>query len=207
MACADDSGFGAVSVGMTTPHRRTPHRTAESTAPHLIPGSTPSAATDHLPDADPIPPIDSAKDAFHSAAELRQRWRALMGPLGFSEPKLWFVFVERSGAILPPINTLPLPTTPNEHLVDILMKRLGQTLEVAIDLTVACLYSRPGSDGLTARDRGWADLILAGARRYDVPLHPLFRANDINVIDWAGTVTTSNQSEGTGPDGELGAAS
>ena len=30
-----------------------------------------------------IPPIDSATDPIHSPTDLGQRWRALMGPLGF----------------------------------------------------------------------------------------------------------------------------
>jgi hypothetical protein len=38
----------------------------------------------------PIPPIETATDPVHSAADLRQRWRALMGPLGFEERLLWF---------------------------------------------------------------------------------------------------------------------
>ena len=29
----------------------------------------------------------------YSAADLRQRWRALMGPLGFGERLLWFGFM------------------------------------------------------------------------------------------------------------------
>jgi len=38
----------------------------------------------------PIPPIETASDPVYSAADLRQRWRALMGPLGFEERLLWF---------------------------------------------------------------------------------------------------------------------
>ncbi|GAA1903095.1 hypothetical protein GCM10009773_33750 [Williamsia serinedens] len=38
---------------------------------------------------DPIPPLETAEDPFTSPEELRQRWRALMGPLGFSEPLVW----------------------------------------------------------------------------------------------------------------------
>lgn len=32
--------------------------------------------------------------AIRNSAELYLRWRALMGPLGFSRPKLWIAFLE-----------------------------------------------------------------------------------------------------------------
>ena len=38
----------------------------------------------------PIPPMDTATNPVYSAADLRKRWRALMGPLGFGERLLWF---------------------------------------------------------------------------------------------------------------------
>lgn len=134
------------------------------------------------PDTDPIPPIDTAELPFSGTDELRQRWRALMGPLGFDEPKLWFVFVEHDTRLIPVINTLPLPVTPNRHLIEPLMARLGETIEVTYDLSIACLLTRPGSDGLTTRDRGWASLLTSAAIAGGVPLQPLFRANDVNLI-------------------------
>ena len=41
----------------------------------------------------PIPPVETATDPAHSAADMRQRWRALMGPLGFGERLLRFAFM------------------------------------------------------------------------------------------------------------------
>ncbi|MGC4932160.1 hypothetical protein ACLQ3C_00535 [Gordonia sp. DT30] len=142
----------------------------------------PGVPDDGRPDRDPIPPTAVAKLPFHDAAELRERWRALLGELGFSEPTLWFVFVERGTQLIPALSTLPLPDTPNRHLMDMLLRRLGETISATDDLSVACLLTRPGSDGLTARDRGWASMITDAAVRRRVPLLPLFRANDINVV-------------------------
>lgn len=42
------------------------------------------------PDVLPIPPIQTACDPVHSTHDLRERWRALMGPLGFGTRLLWF---------------------------------------------------------------------------------------------------------------------
>ncbi|MGV9672901.1 MULTISPECIES: hypothetical protein [unclassified Gordonia (in: high G+C Gram-positive bacteria)] len=147
-----------------------------------IPDPTTDALPDALPDADPIPPIDTADLPFHDADELRQRWRALMGPLGFGEPMLWLLFVERDSHLIKAINKLPLPTTPDPELIDLLMHRFGETLENTIGMSVACLLSRPGADGITPRDRGWAILLTECAARHGVRLQPLFRANDINVV-------------------------
>lgn len=47
----------------------------------------------------PIPPVETATDPVYSAADLCQRWRALMGPLGFGERLLWFGFVGRPGVV------------------------------------------------------------------------------------------------------------
>jgi hypothetical protein len=44
----------------------------------------------------PIPPIESATDPIGFAADLRQRWRALMGEFGFGERLLWLAFVRSS---------------------------------------------------------------------------------------------------------------
>ncbi|MGW0038583.1 hypothetical protein [Gordonia sp. NPDC003376] len=136
----------------------------------------------HIPPAEPIPHIDTARLPFDGADELRQRWRALMGPLGFSESLLWFVFVLDDREFMQTINQIPLPTTPNVHLIDGLMAEFARATEQFTRVSVACLYTRPGSDGITARDRGWAQVITDGAARHRVPIHPLFRANDLALV-------------------------
>lgn len=139
-------------------------------------------AHDAQPDPDAVPSIDTAADPFDGPHELRRRWQALMGPLGFGEHRLWFTFVERDTQLITAINTLPLPSTPNARLIDALMKRLGDTLENTIEVSVAVLLSRPGRDGVTAHDRDWAGMLLDCSDRHQVPMQPMFRANDIDLI-------------------------
>ena len=40
-----------------------------------------------------IPHISTATDPIHSPADLQQRWRALMGPLGFGERLIWMAVI------------------------------------------------------------------------------------------------------------------
>ncbi|AFA76124.1 hypothetical protein GPOL_174p01050 (plasmid) [Gordonia polyisoprenivorans VH2] len=170
---------------MTSDHRNPTSPQPVSGAADPVPESTvpDSTVPDRaVPDTDPIPPTEVAQLPFYDAAELRERWRALMGPLGFDEPTLWLVFVERGTQMIPVINQLPLPHTPNRHLLDTMMEHLGQVIAASSGLSLAALLARPGADGVTARDRGWASMITECAARHRVPLQPLFRANDIAVV-------------------------
>jgi hypothetical protein len=56
----------------------------------------------------PIPPIETATDPVHSAADMRQRWRALMGPLGFGEKLLWVGFVGPDRRMVKALSQIPL---------------------------------------------------------------------------------------------------
>jgi len=47
----------------------------------------------HMNAHEVLPHIETATDPVNSPADLRQRWRALMGPLGFGEQLLWFGFI------------------------------------------------------------------------------------------------------------------
>lgn len=140
-------------------------------------------------DAGRIPPPGDATLPFYDGEELRERWRTLTSSLELSEPALCFVFIERGTYIIPVVSTLPLPTTPNHHLIDMLMLRLGETVSAATDLSVACLLIRPGDDVPRARDRGWAMMIADAAAHHRVPLHPIFRAGERDVVPLSTTST------------------
>ncbi len=79
---------------MTSDHRNPTSPQPVSGAADPVPDSTvpdstvPDGAVPDraVPDTDPIPPTEVAQLPFCDAAELRERWRALMGPLGFDEP-------------------------------------------------------------------------------------------------------------------------
>lgn len=129
------------------------------------------------------PPLETATDPIHSADDLCQRWRALMGELGFGERLLRFAFVGPDRCLLKVLHDMPVPDGPTPRVVDDLFGVLRAVIdEVSPDLTVALLLTRPGTGGISARDRRWATLLHRGAARFDVPIHPIFRANDRSLL-------------------------
>ena len=135
------------------------------------------------PSSDPIPNIATASEAFHTGDELRERWRALMGPLGFSESLLWFAFVDTTGHILPALNQLPLDGPPEPHLADLLMLRLSDVIDGRDLVSVAMLITRPGHDAITPWDRGWVRLFTTAADLAGVRIEPIFRANSVDLVE------------------------
>lgn len=129
------------------------------------------------------PPLETATDPIHSTADLGQRWRALMGELGFGERLLRFVFVAPDRRLLKVLHDMPVPDRPTPRIVDDLFGMLRAVLdEIGPDVTVALLLTRPGTGGISGRDRRWATLLDRGAARFDVPIHPIFRANDESLV-------------------------
>jgi hypothetical protein len=131
----------------------------------------------------PIPPIESATDPIGSAADLRQRWRAVMGELGFGERLLWFAFVGPDRRLTKVISQVPIGARPAAVVVDPLMLGLTVLLDDADEgSTVALLLTRPGGGTISNADRRWADALIEAAQRFGVPIEPIFRANDEAVI-------------------------
>src|SRR3954462_4085114 len=77
----------------------------------------------------PIPPLESATDPVYSAADLRQRWRALMGPLGFSRRLLWVTFLGPDRRLIKTLRQLPIGPRPQHRSLKILMSSLRSVLE------------------------------------------------------------------------------
>jgi hypothetical protein len=131
----------------------------------------------------PIPPIDSATDPVHSAADLRERWRALMGPLGFGERLLWLGFLGEDLRLLKTMTQMPMGKAPSRRFVDELMPALRHVVEGMLwDIRVALLLTGPGQGGASPADRRWASLLTGAATRCNVPLLPIFRANDESIF-------------------------
>jgi hypothetical protein len=127
----------------------------------------------------PIPACETATDPIHSIADLRQRWRALMGPLGFGERLLRFVFVGPDRRFLKVLSDVPVITAPDSGLVENLMSGISDLLaESEVGTTVAFLLTRPGRGRVSDADRQWATMVTACAEQFDVPIEPFFRAND-----------------------------
>lgn len=132
----------------------------------------------------PIPPVETATDPIHSPADLRQRWRALMGELGFGERLLRFAFVGPNRRLLKVLSEVPIGMNPDSGLIDDLMAAL-RTLVVDLGpgSTVALLITRPGRGGVAKADQRWAVALADAAKRCEVPIEPIFRANDDALVE------------------------
>jgi hypothetical protein len=131
----------------------------------------------------PIPHIETATDPVHSAADLRQRWRALMEPLGFGQRLLRFAFIgpdRRLIKVLTDIEIGPHPELPvAENIMSALQTLLGGMEE---GTTVAFLLSRPGRGPVSNGDRRWSTWLTESAKRFNLPIEPIFRANDESLL-------------------------
>jgi hypothetical protein len=127
----------------------------------------------------PIPPIETASDPVYSAADLRQRWRALMGPLGFEERLLWFGLIGPDRCFAKKLSHVPVCPRPQGRILWNLMSALRTLLDdLGPKNTVALLLSRPGRGPVSPADRMWSKTLTDMAERFAVPLEPIFRAND-----------------------------
>ncbi|OBI52051.1 hypothetical protein A5707_12720 [Mycobacterium kyorinense] len=127
----------------------------------------------------PIPSIETATDPIHSTADLLERWRALMGPLGFGERLLWFGFVGPDRRLTKMLSQTPIGPRPQARYLKNLMSALRTLLDdLASGSTVALLITGPGRGPISSADRVWAKSLAAMAERFDVPVEPIFRAND-----------------------------
>ena len=134
----------------------------------------------------PIPPIETASDPVYSAADLRQRWRALMGPLGFEERLLWFGLIGPDRCFGKKLSRVPVCPRPQGRILWNLMSALRTLLDdLGPKNTVALLLSRPGRGPVSPADRVWSKTLTDIADRFAVPLEPIFRANDesLELVD------------------------
>jgi hypothetical protein len=134
----------------------------------------------------PIPPIETAGDPVYSAADLRQRWRALMGPLGFEERLLWFGLIGPDRCFAKKLSHVPVCPRPQGRILWNLMSALRTLLDdLGPGNTVALLLSRPGRGPVSPTDRVWSKTLGDIADRFAVPLEPIFRANDesLELVD------------------------
>jgi hypothetical protein len=131
----------------------------------------------------PIPPLDTATDPVWSAADLRQRWRALMGPLGFGERLLWFGFLGPDRRLTKTLSQLPVGPRPRARMLKQFMSGLHVLLDdMASGTTVALLLTGPGRGPICPADRVWLKSLTEMAERFAVPLEPIFRANDESLL-------------------------
>lgn len=140
----------------------------------------------------PIPPMETATDPIASPADLRQRWRALMQELGFGDRLLRFAFVGPDRRLIKVLSDVEIGSRPTTTQVDDLMAVLATLIEGLGDgTTVALLLTRPGRGGLSNADRAWYSALIASAERFEVPLEPIFRANDEALVPMTGDLVAT----------------
>lgn len=123
--------------------------------------------------ADQMPPILNDRD-------LHERWRALMGELGFDDRTLWVTFIEPDGTMVPHIvQVVDLPAYPTGDNLDALVEMCVRALDgIGSEAGFATLLSRPGTSILTDSDRAWAVGTAAAARERGVRTYPMHLATD-----------------------------
>jgi hypothetical protein len=131
------------------------------------------------PELLPIPPIETATDPVYSAEDLRQRWRALVGPLGFEERALWFGLIGPDRCFTQKLSQVPIRPRPRGRILWNLMSALRTLLDdLEPGTTVTLLLSGPGRGPISSIDLMWSKSLADMAERFAVPLEPIFRAND-----------------------------
>ncbi len=141
----------------------------------------------------PIPPAETATDPINSTADLRQRWRALMGELGFGERLLRFAFIGSDRRFIKVLTDVEIGPYPSPTVVDDLMSALSELLAgLGAGATVALLLTRPGRGGPSDGDLRWAAVLSAAAQRLDLPIEPIFRANDEALVQISPTQRTTH---------------
>ena len=120
---------------------------------------------------------------IRSSDDLCLRWRALMGPLGFGQPRLWIAFLDSNNmmsAQLTQIEDIPR----RAHT-----KLCGPLLEMCRHIvgrngtggSVAMLLTRPGRNPMDDADRSWGRCLAAAADNLAVSMWPVHFANDLEL--------------------------
>ncbi|BBY29779.1 hypothetical protein [Mycolicibacterium sediminis] len=131
----------------------------------------------------PIPPAHTATDPIASPADLRQRWRALVGASTSDEHLLRFAFVGVDRRLITVLSEVPIHGIRPATLVDDLMVSLAVLVAgIGEGSSVAFLLTRPGTGGVSRADRAWVDALVAGAAEHGVPIEPVFQARGGDVV-------------------------
>ena len=134
-----------------------------------------------------IPPIETATEPVHSADDVGQRWRALMGQLGFGERLIWFAFVGPDRRFIKALSQFEIGPSPTVVPIRRMMSAIREVLDGLTDgTTVAVLITRPGRGNvITHGDEKWAAFITEAAAEFGVLIEPIFRANDEALVQVA----------------------
>jgi hypothetical protein len=123
-----------------------------------------------------MPPIRNADD-------LCRRWRALMGPLGFGQPRLWIAFLapdDMMTAQLVQIEEISRRADAKlcHSLLELCQHIVGSN---SAGGSVAFLLTRPGRNSMDDADRSWARGLTVAAEHLGVSMRPVHFANDVEL--------------------------
>jgi hypothetical protein len=123
-----------------------------------------------------MPPI-------RNGADLCLRWRALMGPLGFSQPRLWLTLIQRDDMMsrqLIQIDEIPRWADAEicQPLMEMCQHIFGRNGAAG---SVAFLLTRPGRHPMDEADRSWARGLVSAARHLGISIWPVHFANDVEL--------------------------
>src|SRR5436309_923670 len=118
------------------------------------------------PELLPIPPIQTACDPVFSTQVLRERWRALMGPLGFGTRLLWFGLIGPDRCFTKKLSRIPIHPRPRGPIVWNLISSLRTLLDdLDPGTTVALLLSGPGRGPVSTIELVWCKALTDMAGR------------------------------------------
>jgi hypothetical protein len=122
--------------------------------------------------------------SVRTQADLEHTWRALMGELGFSDRRLWLLFLDPDGRPLGPLVSIDdLPDGPCELPVDDLVALCREILDgPGGGGSVALLVTRSGRDPWHIGDRAWARYLTSAARQIGGQVWPVHRAHDTELV-------------------------
>lgn len=119
-----------------------------------------------------------------TAVDLHRYWQELMSPLGFTERRLYFVFLDDERRVVPQLHEIGgVPLHPTTEDADAL---LGILAHFRDQFAIAILLARPGRHPMDADDRAWALSLGEASRRFEVSLEPIHLATDCALVPFAG---------------------
>lgn len=106
-----------------------------------------------------------------------------MEPLGFGERLLRFAFIGPDRRFIKILTDVEIGSHPELRVAENIMSALNTLLGDMDDgTTVAFLLTRPGRGPVSNADRRWSTWLTQMAKRFKVPIEPIFRANDESLL-------------------------
>jgi hypothetical protein len=123
-----------------------------------------------------MPPIRNPED-------LCLHWRALMGPLGFGQPRLWIAFIQTDDMMSPQLTQIEeIPRWADAEMCQSLLEMCQHIVgRNGAGGSVAFLLTRPGHNSMDDADRSWGRGLMTAAEHLGVSMWPVHFANDVEL--------------------------